>query len=89
MTAIDALKIGLASVLLGAGRASKDEEIDHSAGVVLRKTVGDSVAAGETLCTLYTAREDALRQATEDVRAAFAIADTRPEKRPLIYKTVR
>ncbi|MBO4583522.1 MAG: thymidine phosphorylase [Clostridia bacterium] len=89
VTAIDALKIGLASVLLGAGRASKDEEIDHSAGVVLRKTVGDSVAAGETLCTLYTAREDALRQATEDVRAAFAIADTRPEKRPLIYKTVR
>ena len=89
VTAIDALKIGLASVLLGAGRASKDEEIDHSAGVVLRKTVGDSVAAGETLCTLYTAREDALRQATDDVRAAFAIADTRPEKRPLIYKTVR
>ncbi|MBR4439005.1 MAG: thymidine phosphorylase, partial [Clostridia bacterium] len=89
VTAIDALKIGLASVLLGAGRASKDEEIDHSAGVVLRKTVGDSVAAGETLCTLYTAREDALRQATEDVRAAFSIADTRPEKRPLIYKTVR
>ena len=89
VTAIDALKIGLASVLLGAGRASKDEEIDHSAGVVLRKTVGDSVAAGETLCTLYTARADALRQATEDVRAAFAIADTRPEKRPLIYKTVR
>ncbi len=89
VSAVDALRIGMASVLLGAGRASKEDAIDFGAGVVLRKTVGDSVAAGEPLCTLYTAREDSLPQAEADIREAFVISDAPPEKKPLIYKTVR
>ena len=89
VTAVDALKIGMASVLLGAGRASKEDAIDFGAGVVLCKTAGEYVAAGEPLCTLHTARENALAQAEADVREAFTLSDTPPEKKPLIYKTVR
>ena len=89
VTSVDALKVGMVSVLLGAGRASKEDSIDFGAGVVLRKTVGEYVAAGERVCTLYTARENALAQAESDIRAAFALSETPPEKKPLIYKTVR
>lgn len=50
---IHALNIGKLSCSLGAGRMSKEEEIDHSVGIVLNKLVGDKVIEGETLFTLY------------------------------------
>ncbi len=51
---IDALKVGELSVLLGAGRLKKDDEIDYKAGVVLVKKVNDYVNIGDTLAYLYT-----------------------------------
>lgn len=51
-------EIGTAAMLLGAGRATKESEIDLAVGLVLRKKVGDPVKAGESLVTIYTNRED-------------------------------
>ena len=51
---INALEIGNAACILGAGRASKDDLIDHSAGIILNRQIGDYVRCGETICTLYT-----------------------------------
>src|SRR5690606_7672682 len=45
-------EIGTAAMMLGAGRATKESEIDLSVGIVLHKKVGDKVEAGETLLTL-------------------------------------
>lgn len=50
-------EIGTAAMLLGAGRATKDSEIDLSVGLILHKKVGDSVQKGESLATLYTNTE--------------------------------
>jgi len=50
---IDALKIGELSVSLGAGRRTKEDTIDHSVGIVLEKTVGDTVNIGDILLRLY------------------------------------
>ena len=50
--------IGTAAMLLGAGRATKESEIDLAVGLVLRKKVGDQVKAGESLVTIYSNRED-------------------------------
>ncbi|MEC1528790.1 pyrimidine-nucleoside phosphorylase [Bacillus spizizenii] len=51
-------EIGVAAMLLGAGRATKEDEIDLAVGIMLRKKVGDKVEKGESLVTLYANREN-------------------------------
>lgn len=50
---INAYDIGILARDLGAGRLSKEDEIDHSVGIVLEKSVGDKVNIGDILCKLY------------------------------------
>ncbi len=54
VTKIDALAIGNAASLLGAGRLKITDDVDHSVGVVLNKKVGDKVSKGEVLATIYS-----------------------------------
>ena len=86
---MDAERIGITSVMLGAGRETKDAPIDYSAGIVLCKKVGERVSAGETLATLYTNRESALAEAAEHYLTALTFGETPPEPQPLIYEIVR
>ncbi|SFI06469.1 MULTISPECIES: pyrimidine-nucleoside phosphorylase [unclassified Bacillus (in: firmicutes)] len=57
-------EFGIAAMLLGAGRATKEDEIDLAVGLMLRKKVGDAVKEGEPLVTIYANRED-----VEEVKA--------------------
>ncbi|MCH5586621.1 pyrimidine-nucleoside phosphorylase [Shimazuella sp. AN120528] len=57
-------EIGIAAMLLGAGRATKEDEIDLAVGLVLHKKVGEAVKEGESLVTIYANREN-----IEDVKA--------------------
>lgn len=50
---INALKFGELSVNLGAGRKNKEDEIDHSVGIILKKHLGDTIDVGDILCDLY------------------------------------
>jgi len=45
-------------MLLGAGRKTKEDKIDFSAGISMKKKVGDKVAAGDVLCVLHTNLQD-------------------------------
>ncbi|MCI0764006.1 pyrimidine-nucleoside phosphorylase [Bacillus sp. TL12] len=56
-------EIGIAAMLLGAGRATKEDEIDLAVGLMLRKKVGEVVKEGEPLVTIYANREN-----VEDVK---------------------
>ncbi|MFW7432410.1 pyrimidine-nucleoside phosphorylase [Vagococcus carniphilus] len=56
-------QIGIAAMLLGAGRRTKEEPIDYAVGLYLNKKVGDAVKEGESLVTIYANRED-----VEDVK---------------------
>lgn len=49
---IEAENIGKAAMVLGAGRATKDDIIDHSVGILLTKKVGDFVEEGDSLAIL-------------------------------------
>ncbi|MCY7530259.1 MULTISPECIES: pyrimidine-nucleoside phosphorylase [Bacillus] len=51
-------EIGVAAMILGAGRATKEDDIDLSVGIMLNKKVGDRVEKGESLVTLHANRED-------------------------------
>ncbi|HDX9613073.1 TPA: pyrimidine-nucleoside phosphorylase [Bacillus toyonensis] len=57
-------EIGIAAMLLGAGRATKEDEINLAVGLMLRKKVGDAVKEGEPFVTIYANREN-----VEDVKA--------------------
>ena len=58
---IDALKLGKLSVSLGAGRESKEDKIDYSVGIYLNKLVGDKVAKGDVIATIYKKDSDSNR----------------------------
>ncbi len=88
VTHVDAQKIGLAAMRLGAGRLTKEDRIDPTAGVVLRETLGKPVAAGNVIATLYTSGEDAAREAAEEVQAAFTVSPEAGPNEPLIYETL-
>lgn len=81
---IDAEGIGLASQHSGAGRASKEDEIDHSAGIKLVAKRGDRVELSDTIAIVYSSDEEKLKQACEEVLSAYAISDSEPKAEPLI-----
>lgn len=84
---LNALEIGLCAMRLGAGRATKDDTIDHNVGIVLNKKVGDKVEAGEALAYLYTNKEE-IADEIKTVAAAFEVTDSFVEKKSLIYEVV-
>jgi len=86
VAAIDALEIALAAKSLGAGRDRKDAAIDLSVGVVLQKKVGDRVQAGESLATVHARSEEAARQVTSRVAAAFQLAASAQPRRLLLRR---
>ena len=89
ITKMNAEQIGIASVVLGAGRETKDSVIDHSAGIVLTKKLGDKVEIGYTLCYLHTNDEGAIAKAEADFLESITISDSPVDAGKLIYKIVR
>ena len=86
--AMDTEKCGIASVELGAGREKKDDPIDYSAGIILKKKVGDKVQKGEPLAVFYTSDPSRCAQAERLFESAVTIRDEAPEEIPLIYARV-
>ena len=82
---MDAQECGKASMILGAGRKTKDSEIDYSAGIMLNKKLGEFVKIGETLATLYSSSLEKCRDAEEVLNEAIFISDEKPKAKPLIY----
>lgn len=85
---LSAMDIGIASAKLGAGRETKESSIDLGAGIVLKKKVGDYVDSGDTLAVLYTSDLTLVAKAEEYLREAYTFAESKPEKQPLIFRTV-
>jgi pyrimidine-nucleoside phosphorylase len=86
---IDAEEMGMAAMLLGAGRERLDSTIDPAVGIVIEHKVGEQVAEGEVLCTLYYNSDEHLEEAIETVEDAFHISTNPPEPRPLIYEIIQ
>ncbi|MED4934657.1 pyrimidine-nucleoside phosphorylase, partial [Heyndrickxia coagulans] len=79
-------QIGVAAMMLGAGRATKEDKIDFAVGIVLRKKVGDRVEAGEPLATIYANRE-AVEDVKEKIYDNITISDHFEEPK-LIHKII-
>lgn len=85
----DAEKIGIASVILGAGREKKGDPIDPSAGIVLKKKTGDYVKKGEPLAVFYTDDEGKIEGAKQEFLNAFTFGNERTQPQKLIYKIIK
>lgn len=85
---LNAEKVGIASLLVGAGRETKNDEIDHGAGIILNKKMGDFVNKGEVLAYLYTSDESKIEKSEEMLHSAYKIEDIKPVKNEIIYKVI-
>jgi pyrimidine-nucleoside phosphorylase len=87
--AIDALEVGLAARVLGAGRTTKDGSIDLSIGIYLNKKIGDSVETGETLAVLHSDGDiEKIKAAGDKLLKAYAISPERVEPPKLLLARV-
>ncbi|MNV52995.1 Pyrimidine-nucleoside phosphorylase [compost metagenome] len=88
--AIQAEEIGIAAMLLGAGRETKESQIDLAVGIVLAKKVGDAVSEGETLAVLHLndASESKVKEAESKVLEAYRITNQPVTPPPLVYAIV-
>ncbi|MCL2188714.1 MAG: pyrimidine-nucleoside phosphorylase [Defluviitaleaceae bacterium] len=86
---MDTEGIGVAALLLGAGRETAADTIDHSAGLILHAKVGDRVEKGQPLVTLHTASEEKANIAAEKYLSCLSFSDNKTEKSPLIHAEVR
>lgn len=84
----NAAMIGSAACVLGAGRQTKDDVIDHAAGIILYKKPSDAVKAGDVIATLHTNRECILEEAENMMRSAFTFTTEQVSPQQLIYGIV-
>ena len=88
VVSVDTEGYGIASLMLGAGRNTKEEEIDHSAGIKLVKKTGDKVKEGDVLAIMYTSEEYRFKGAIEKFISSTTIDKDKPEERPLVFARV-
>ncbi len=81
---LDAGLIGRASVALGAGRNTVDEKIDASVGIMIPRTVGDAVQAGDAVLRVFYRSEERLAAALPLLTSAVRIGEAPPPRVPLI-----
>ena len=82
---IHARLVGEAAVALGAGRAKKDDPIDHAVGFIIQHKVGDRVEAGEPLFSVHANDPERLAQAKAEVLAAHQFSEQKVPPLPLFY----
>lgn len=80
--------IGIASVMLGAGRENKDSVLDSSAGIILKKKYAERVNKGEALAVFYASDEKLFKEAENKFLSSIIIEADEPQKRPLILAKI-
>ncbi len=86
ISAIDTKKVGYASMMLGAGRETKESKIDYGVGIILNKKVGDYVKKGECIGRLHIREPEAkeVSKALGMLKEAYRISVIADRKKPLI-----
>jgi pyrimidine-nucleoside phosphorylase/thymidine phosphorylase len=85
---LEARVMGVASMILGAGRERSEAIIDPAVGLVFEKKVGDAVRAGERVCILYSNDHSRVPRALDMIREAIAISPNPVSPPPLVLERV-
>ena len=86
---MNAETIGKTASVLGAGREKKTDDIDHTAGIILKRKTGDYVKKGETIALFYTSKEESEKAAAEMFSSAVDFSDESPVEKPLVYGVIK
>lgn len=86
---LNALEVGRAAMLLGAGREELGDHIDPAVGIELIKKQGDYVQTDDLLAIIHANDPERLLAAQERLGHAYRFSDTRAEAMPLVYRTVQ
>ena len=81
---MDAYKLGILSMSLGAGRKNKEDNIDYSAGIIVHKNINDYINKEDKIMTLYTNRKITTLDNT-----IFKISNNRTRKNDLIIDIIK
>ena len=85
---VEALKVGVAAMLLGAGRENKDEDVDPGVGIQVIKNVGDKVNKGDVLAYAYTNGKKT-QEAIDMVLDAYSIVNEKVDYKPVILGIIK
>ena len=89
ITSMNTEGIGVAAGLLGAGRETKESEIDFSAGIQMKKKIGDAVKKGDVLAVCHAGTEEKLQQGLTYLRDCILFSSKKPEPLKLVVDIVR
>jgi len=89
ITQIDAEKLGLVAIELGAGRKKKEDDIDPAAGLVLSKKIGESVEKGDCLVEIYASTNAKLEEIEKMINESFKIGPDKPKAQKMVYETIK
>ena len=82
-------KMGIVSMELGAGRATKESEIDLAVGIVLNKKRGDKVKKGDVLAYIHSNNESNIEKATKGVIENYVIVENYENNIPLVHDIIK
>ncbi|MBU0517704.1 thymidine phosphorylase [bacterium] len=88
LSEVNALVIGQAAVELGAGRKTKEDEIDYTAGIILHKKRGGRVEKGEPLLTICAQQKSLIDAVLPELKNAFQYVDAPLQPKPLILSMI-
>jgi pyrimidine-nucleoside phosphorylase len=88
LSGIDAYSVGMASLELGAGRKTKEDDIDPAAGIELKHKKGAKVKKGETLAVGFTNNKELIEAAQQQLERAFSITEDAPEQARMVTHRV-
>ena len=88
IVSLDAQKIGTVSMMLGAGRETKEQDVDFAVGIVLNKKIGDLVNPNDTLAYVHSNGKNT-KVALEKVYEAYSFSDTVVKKQSKILKVIK
>ncbi len=89
ISAFNTEDIGVAAMLLGAGRKTKEDDVDPSVGIQLLKKVGDEVKEGDVIAVMIHNSEDKLKDAVKRFEQGVFYSDAKPEEFKLILDIVK
>src|SRR5437016_5647616 len=89
LAATNCMEFGIALAMLGGGRETKEDKIDHGVGLEFHKRIGDRVEKGEPLVTIHYNSDAKLAEAKSRIADSYYIGEEAPrEKRPLVRRVI-
>ncbi len=88
ITRIKTDSVGIASMVLGAGREDKDSAIEPDVGIMLEKKVGDRVKTGDTIAWMYANHDYKVQVAEKIISGSYSIEDKESEQKPLVIDVI-